>query len=433
METKNIKVLLIEDNPGDARLIREHLTEVNSTNFEIILADRLLRGLEILNGDDIDIVLLDLSLPDSQGIDTFTKIYSLHRTVPIVVLTGHYDESLAIKTVREGAQDYLIKGQVDGNLLARALRYAIERKKAEEELRLSWERFNKAFNVSPSPMIILSLLDGRLINVNDSFLDFISNEREVVVGHKISELDIWTNVLDEEMFNNVIEKRRAIHNREVSFKLKTGETRIGLLSAEIIELNNERCLLIVLNDITDRKKLEEVLRELSYLDGLTSIANRRHFDEVLSKEWQRALRERKPISVIFIDIDFFKAYNDTYGHLSGDDCLKQVANTISCTVRRPGDFVARYGGEEFAVILPNTAALGAITVAESMRKGVESQKILHAGSKVSSYVTISAGVATMIPAQDNNPDFLVATADKALYQAKNEGRNRVVLSAEKLA
>lgn len=431
MKEKTIRVLLIEDNPGDVRLLREHLVGTKGTKFELETTDRLFIGLQSLTRGNIDIILLDLSLPDSQGIDTFNKTYLHAPNIPIVVLTGHDDETLAIRTVREGAQDYLIKGQVDGNLLVRAMRYAIERKRAEEELRLSWERFNKAFNVSPSPMIIVSFQDGRFLSANESFLQIISDTREEINEYKISELDIWTHSLDQAIINNILVQRKAIHNQEISFRLKSGDLRIGLLSAEIINLNNEQCLLVVLNDITDRKKLEEMLRKLSYLDGLTSIANRRHFDEVLTKEWQRALRETKPLSLIFIDIDFFKAYNDTYGHLTGDDCLKQIANIINDTVKRPGDLVARYGGEEFAVILPTTAAQGAIMVAETMRARVESQKILHAGSKVSSYVTISAGVATIIPVAKYNPDTLIAFADKALYQAKNEGRNLVKVAAIK--
>jgi len=176
------------------------------------------------------------------------------------------------------------------------------------------------------------------------------------------------------------------------------------------------------------RQLEEEnqnLRRLSFLDGLTGIANRRHFDEILLNEWNRALRDARPLSLIILDIDFFKNYNDTYGHQTGDDCLKQVAGFLSSSLKRPGDLAARYGGEEFAAILPNTNIEGATVIAEVLRSGIEALRIPHASSPVSAYVTVSAGVASTVPGRNGSPEFLVTTADKALYQAKQGGRNRV--------
>lgn len=177
------------------------------------------------------------------------------------------------------------------------------------------------------------------------------------------------------------------------------------------------------------KQLEEAnrnLQKLSFLDGLTSIANRRRFDEVLLNEWQRAIRENLPISLIILDIDNFKKYNDSYGHLMGDECLKQVAGSFSTRLRRPADLVARFGGEEFAVILPNTSRKGAIAIAEMLRSGVEDLQIPHISSPTSNYVTVSAGVSSTIPARYSHPDKLVLNADEALYQAKHSGRNKVM-------
>jgi diguanylate cyclase (GGDEF)-like protein len=176
------------------------------------------------------------------------------------------------------------------------------------------------------------------------------------------------------------------------------------------------------------RRLEEANRELqrlSSLDGLTGLTNRRRLDEFIDNEWQRGARDGTSLSVILVDIDFFKAYNDRYGHLAGDECLKRVAGALRSAFRRPGDLVARYGGEEFAAILPGTDAAGAQVVAESMRKGVEDLKIPHEGSTASPRVTISLGFATMIPRPQKNSDELVAAADQALYRSKREGRNRV--------
>jgi len=165
------------------------------------------------------------------------------------------------------------------------------------------------------------------------------------------------------------------------------------------------------------------------LDDLTQVANRRRFDETLNEEWQRLSRDRAPLSLIFCDIDYFKLYNDTYGHQAGDDCLRAVADTISANCQRPGDFVARYGGEEFIVILPNTATEGAVHLAEDIRKEVERLKIPHMRSQVSRYITLSSGVSCVFPSADITPESLIGGADEALYEAKNQGRNRTILKS----
>lgn len=172
------------------------------------------------------------------------------------------------------------------------------------------------------------------------------------------------------------------------------------------------------------KVANQELKRLASLDGLTGIANRRRFDEYIDAEWRRMTREKMPLSLILCDIDFFKKYNDTYGHQAGDACLRKVANALNFCIKRSVDLVARYGGEEFAVILPNTTTAGASQVAEEIREFVNSLKIPHAQSAVSEHVTLSLGVASMEPTLDTSPSMLIATADAALYRAKAAGRNR---------
>lgn len=176
-------------------------------------------------------------------------------------------------------------------------------------------------------------------------------------------------------------------------------------------------------------ELEEANQELQRLvrvDGLTGIANRRYFDTILNAEWSRMTRDWTPLSLILLDVDYFKRYNDTYGHLQGDDCLIKVAELLKAHVRRPADLAARYGGEEFALILPVTDLSGAIEVAESIRTTIESQKIEHATSDVSDYLTVSLGVAT-VTSNDGGAKSkdIIALADQALYKAKEKGRNSV--------
>lgn len=170
------------------------------------------------------------------------------------------------------------------------------------------------------------------------------------------------------------------------------------------------------------------LQRLVAVDGLTGIANRRRFDEFIDTEWKRARRLQTPISVVLSDIDHFKFYNDTYGHLNGDICLKKVAAAFAETLKRPADLAARYGGEEFVMVLPDTPADGAAQIAEAVRANVEALQMPHAKSSVSNVVTLSLGVATMIPHDDSASKQLTEAADKALYAAKETGRNRVVRS-----
>lgn len=173
------------------------------------------------------------------------------------------------------------------------------------------------------------------------------------------------------------------------------------------------------------KRQTDLLRSLSFLDGLTGIANRRRFDETMAREWRRCARARSPLSLIILDVDHFKAFNDHYGHQAGDECLRAVAEVLADQVLRPSDLVARYGGEEFVCLLPDTANDGAVQVAERLRDAVVRLGIPHASSPIAPHVTISLGVATAFPCTEANPEQLTQLADRLLYQAKRSGRNRV--------
>lgn len=178
-------------------------------------------------------------------------------------------------------------------------------------------------------------------------------------------------------------------------------------------------------------RLEEAnrqLRRLSSRDGLTGLANRRAGDEFLSREWLRAAREGKEFSIIMVDIDCFKAYNDSHGHLEGDDCLKKVAAALQRVMHRPGDLLVRYGGEEFMALLPDTDREGALIVAIAMKEEVDALKLLHGSSSVSPRVTVSIGVESAVPNEDMEVEQLIDEADRALYRAKQEGRNRICVA-----
>ncbi len=174
----------------------------------------------------------------------------------------------------------------------------------------------------------------------------------------------------------------------------------------------------------DLKRKYDLLESMAALDGLTEIPNRRRFDDALAHEWRRTLRTGQPLTVIMMDIDFFKNFNDHYGHMAGDECLRLVALALRQAVNRPGDLVARFGGEEFVALLPDTGAKAALHLAEAMRLEVSGLRIPHAHSPAADHVTLSLGAATRIPDKSLSPASLVDEADKLLYQAKQGGRNR---------
>jgi diguanylate cyclase (GGDEF)-like protein len=178
-------------------------------------------------------------------------------------------------------------------------------------------------------------------------------------------------------------------------------------------------------ELLDLKQINCYLENLSTIDGLTGIPNRRSFDQFIDRSWKYSIREQQHLSLIMVDIDSFKAFNDNYGHLEGDDCLVLVAKTLLSCIRRPIDLIARYGGEEFIAVLPDTDKQGALLVAERMRKGIEQLALPHEYSEIAAFVTISIGVASIIPQPADSIVDFIKTVDEAMYQAKLEGRNRV--------
>ena len=188
-------------------------------------------------------------------------------------------------------------------------------------------------------------------------------------------------------------------------------------------------------DISERKKTEQELaalqrqlEEYSFKDGLTGVANRRMFDKVMEESWNDALRRRQPLSMLLLDIDYFKQYNDLHGHLAGDECLRRVGRILQSAARRSSDFVARFGGEEFVVVMPETDRSAAIMVAERCRTLLLKEQIAHGASGVGQLVTVSIGLGTITPGRDDNLTDFLKRVDERLYQAKNGGRNRMVIN-----
>ena len=277
-----------------------------------------------------------------------------------------------------------------------------------------------------SAMVLIGFIAIVIAFINDML--YVTNI--VNTGHLIS-LGVLVFILMQALLISVrfskayitIDTQRSKLERTNAAYLSEIEVR---KSAELEVLQHKENLEELVEERTAELQLaNKLLNELSRVDGLTKIANRRRLDEEIDREWKRMMREKRPLSVVLCDIDHFKFYNDTYGHQQGDKCLSQVAKAISDSVGRPGDLAARYGGEEFCIVLPETKVEGAILIAELIRKNVRGLNIEHSTSPVDSMVTLSLGVATLIPDNDGQPSLLLEAADRALYQAKGNGRDRV--------
>jgi diguanylate cyclase (GGDEF)-like protein/PAS domain S-box-containing protein len=276
----------------------------------------------------------------------------------------------------------------------------------------------------------------KIMRVNNKLLEFLHKKAEGVIGHKCQEFfpDICSDLGKcprEKIFKGepIVEQNRTF----VSASGKIIQFMVTFTPLSNLE-GAAIGLVETFTDITERKRTEEELqranRKLELLaskDALTKLSNRRIFDDYLEKEWRRQARTRKLLSLIMCDVDFFKKYNDTYGHQAGDSCLREVAQAIQKKVCRAGDLAARYGGEEFAILMPETDVAGARHVANAICQELSDRAIPHPGSVAAPYVTISCGIASMIPSGGTSPQKLIENADRALYKAKKQGRNRVIL------
>lgn len=327
-EISESSLLIVDDDQMNRELLCRHLKNLGYSN--ITLADSGKRGLEIVDSQAIDLILLDMMMPVMNGLEMLDhlKSHQAWRVIPVIIISALDEKEMMLSCIQKGAEDYLIK-PYDRVLLKARVKACLDKK--------------------------------------------ILHDREIFHQQKL----------------------------EAAYK----ELAVAYYELEIVK--NE-------------------LEALSHRDGLTGIANRRYFDTVLEREWNSAKREQKFLSLILFDVDYFKKYNDTYGHLAGDDCLCQIAIASSRAIKRPRDTLARYGGEEFAVILPDTDSRGASFCAEQIRFEIENLNIIHVSSQINSYVTASLGISAINPhAEFTTSQQLIKEADLALYQAKREGRNCV--------
>ena len=436
-------ILLVEDSPGDALLIKEAISGVDKDNFILEWADTLSGALECLKIWPIDAVLLDLSLPDGFGFQTVSQMIEAAPHLPIIILTGLEDETLAVRAVQLGAQDYLVKGQVNQASLLRSIRYAIERKQQEERLRTSEARYRLlAENITD--VVFTTTLDLVITSATPSVTRLLNYKPEEIIGKSMQQF-LTTNsfervklMLEEEYVENHGVQRDPFWARreELEYQCKKGNTVWTEVKFSFLPANGNKNggLLSVVRDITERRYWEETLKQandalrvLATRDPLTGLYNRRYMEETLERELHRAQRESYQIGMILFDIDHFKDFNDCYGHVGGDLILRELGVLLKKNTRH-SDVVCRYGGEEFIIVMPKATPKLTIERAEKIRKSVKSLSVMHNGQKLNS-LSISAGVA-IYPDHGKEVDSLVMAADAALYRAKADGRDCVMVAAD---
>jgi len=420
-----VRVLLVEDCPDHAALISAKLKKATRLRAEITHVDRVSSGLERIADGGFDVVLLDFSLPDSFGIDTFRRVHEAAPRLPIIVLTSLDDNQLAVQAVREGAQDYLIKREADTRLLVRSILYAIERQTAEDALRDSEERYALAVR-----------------GANDGLWDwdlgadvvFYSPRWKSMLGFAVEDVGDspreWIDRIhpdDRPPFRRHLDAHLAGASEQLEFEHRmrnaAGEYLWVLARGVAVRDGSGKPYRMAgsQTDITARKRAEHQLQHDALHDGLTGLANRVLFIDRLAFALADVQRRAAPhFSVLFFDLDRFKNVNDSLGHAVGDKLLLGISRRLEHFLR-PGDTVARLGGDEFAILIHRVEdASGAIHVADRI------QDILSMNFSIGGHdvmVTASIGIAHSSTGY-TNPEEILRDADIAMYRAKAEGKAR---------
>ena len=420
-----LKILLVEDNPADAAYIELMLGEIGREHAQRYLlrtAGSMSAGLKALGREPFDAVLLDFELPDSSGFDTLRRVKEAAPDIPIVAMTGHSDEEFAARAISLGVQDYLIKGRIVGDLLYRAILYAIERKKSEQLLKNSEEKFRAFFELTGVGAFQAAPRDGKFILVNRSFCKVTGYGSEELMSLSLTDITHPDDLPDHlKEFTALLTGEEVECDTDRRFLRKDGRTVWVHLSLTLLRDRKGSPLraIGIVQDITGKKSAEEEIRHIANHDALTGLPNRRLFIELTRLEMAQGGRNRRKIAFLFLDLDRFKDVNDTLGHGAGDELLVEAASRIRSNLRK-SDTVARVGGDEFNIILPGIAR--AEDGAEIASKLVESFQTPFSIAGHELRMTASIGIS-VYPDDDTEMENLFRYADIAMYHAKKRGRN----------
>ncbi|MGF1590040.1 MAG: diguanylate cyclase domain-containing protein [Pleurocapsa sp.] len=449
------QILIVDDLPENVRLLSSLLRE---QGYRVDCATDGQMALSIIKRECPDLILLDIMIPEMDGYQVCRHLKSAEKTrhIPIIFLSGLDSEFDKIEAFKVGGVDYItkpffveevvfrVKAQL--SLLQQQQKYQqvlseqiAERKITEIELNKSRALLTGVLNSSLDGVAAFEairdrqgeIIDFRWLIANPVAAMTVGGTIETLKGKRLF-VEGYSGHLFDGLFESFVQVVETCTVLEQEYEYNSFSFKAWF---HIVAVKLGDGFAMTFRDISDRKQTEITLQKanqrLTYqanIDSLTQIANRRRFDEYITQEWSRCARDKEYLSLILCDVDYFKAYNDTYGHQAGDNCLYEVAKGIERAVKRPADVAFRYGGEEFAIILPHTEAQGAIKVAEDIHQQIQDLKIPHVSSEVSNIVSLSLGVSSIIPTPDTrtSPHTLISTADDALYEAKLKGRNRVI-------
>jgi diguanylate cyclase (GGDEF)-like protein len=382
-----------------------------------IKADESLREIPIIFISTLDDVFDKVKAFAVGGVDYITKPFHIEEVV------ARLESQLTIQRQKNTLQQQKALLQTEIN----------KRQETEEVLYQSRALLASVLNSALDGIAALQAVrnsqgeisDFRCLLINPVIAKVFNHSHEELIGKLVFKKFI--HCINANLFDNFIAIVETGEPLEADFYYPLGKS----CWYHFVAVKLADGFAITVRDITARKKIELELQQanhdlqlLAHLDGLTEIANRRCFDLFLASEWQRLGQTEQPLSLLMVDVDYFKPYNDFYGHQSGDDCLRQIAQTIQKTVSRTADLVARYGGEEFIIALPETELQGAISVAQAIGSAIAALAIPHQSSNVSDRITVSIGISSQIPMPDISSEYLIDLADQALYLAKQQGRNR---------
>ncbi|MGE3724522.1 MAG: diguanylate cyclase [Candidatus Sericytochromatia bacterium] len=414
-------ILIVDDNPNNLRLLIAILQE---RGYQIRPANNGARALSTAKKQKPDLILLDINMPEMDGYEVCRQLKADPETadIPVLFISANDELHDRIHGFAVGGVDYISKPFQEAEVLARI----------ESQLTILTQRRQLAGILNSSLDGIMAyqavrdpeghLLDFRWLELNPAAAEMVGKKREELLGEHL--LVQFPFLQSEGIFAEYVQVVETGQSLNKEYYLAQFESWIQMFAVKL-----DDGLAVTFRNTTERKNLELTLARQAEQDGLTGIANRRVFDQQLAHEWRRSVRTQKPLSLIMCDIDFFKLYNDLFGHIQGDLCLIQVAQTLMQMARRSGDLVSRYGGEEFAVILPETDAAGAKEVAEHLAQAVRDLALPHPHNAHQGIVTLSLGVATLVPHRGVAETELLLAADQALYRAKEKGRNQVQVSA----
>ena len=448
IEISTAEILVVDDYIVNLDIMRNFLED---EGFSVSAVTSGEAALEVIQHASPNLILLDIMMEGMDGLQTCRQLKapeSPAKDIPVIFVTAKTSASDIVEGFKLGAVDYITKPYKKEEVCAR-VRTHLQNQALIKVLYEQREQFR---------VIVNNIAEALLIIAIDGSISFINPKAKSLFGYNVHNDELIDQSIElilatpfdteyKQYFSGSSANRMQVRKipygkRQVSGKRKDSSTFDMDLS--ITEFLDESRYLALCRDVSLKRRSEQgeihidkqgffeseikQLLRILQTDTLTDIYNRRHFDDVLSEEWKRATRTETPVALIFLDVDYFKLYNDTYGHQTGDRCLQKVAQELSGTLKRATDLAARYGGEEFVALLPGTNEDEALSMANDIRANIEAMGIEHSQSSAGQNVTVSIGVTVARPNQLSKSSYLIESADKAMYLAKAAGRNQVKLA-----